>query len=249
MKAIIIDDEPKARQVLEILLEENCPEIELLTTAEDLLSGIELIKSHQPDVVFLDIEMPEHSGLKIMELMDGYPMDFQIIFTTAYSEYAIQAFELNAIDYLLKPLRPEKLKLAVQKAIDSHGNSQINERLTELRKSLKDSNFKKIGLPYSNGIKFVDFSDIITLKASGMYTEIQTENDGKVVVSKPLKHFVELLEKFHTFYRSHRSYVVNLSHLKEYVKKSGGFIIMDNGAEIPIANDKKEEFLTIVQNI
>ena len=121
-------------------------------------------------------------------------INFQIIFTTAYSEYAIQAFQLSAIDYLLKPVRPSQVKDAVDKAIKFLGNSQINKRLTELKSSLEDANFKKIGLPNSNGIKFVDFTDIIMFEADGMYTNVTTQSEGDILVSKPLKFFVDLLQ-------------------------------------------------------
>jgi len=165
MKALIIDDEKKARQVLQILVEENCPKITTILQADNLLSGVALIKEQQPNIVFLDIEMPEHSGLEILNFIEKEVHNFEIIFTTAYSEYAIQAFQLSAIDYLLKPVRPSQVKEAVDKAIKFLGNTQINTRLAELKTSLEAANFKKIGLPDSNGITFVNFEDIIMLQA------------------------------------------------------------------------------------
>ncbi|ARV10248.1 DNA-binding response regulator [Winogradskyella sp. PC-19] len=249
MKALIIDDEKKARQVLRILVQENCSKITDIFEAKDLLSGIELIKIQQPSIVFLDIEMPEHSGLEILNFIEKEVHNFEIIFTTAYSEYAIQAFQLSAIDYLLKPVRPNQVKAAVQKAISFLGNTQINKRLTELKSSLEDSSFKKIGLPYSEGIKFVNFNDIITLEADGMYTNVSTTSYGNILVSKPLKFFVEALINIKLFYRPHRSHLINLSYIKDYVRKDGGYIIMENDKTISISNDKKEEFLTIVHNI
>jgi two-component system LytT family response regulator len=249
MKALIIDDEKKARQVLHILIEENCSKITEIFEAEDLLSGVELIKKKQPNIVFLDIEMPEHSGLEILNFIEKEVYNFEIIFTTAYSEYAIQAFQLSAIDYLLKPVRPSKVKEAVDKAIAFLSNSQINKRLTELKTSLQESNFKKIGLPNADGIKFVDFTDIITLEADGMYTKVSTLKEGTILVSKPLKFFVDVLQKIKTFYRPHRSHLINLLYIKEYIKKDGGYILMENNKTVSISNDKKEEFLNIVQNI
>jgi len=248
MKAIIIDDERKARNVLKILIEENCPKITEIFEAENLLSGIELIKREQPKLVFLDIEMPEHSGLEILEFIDKKDFNFEIIFTTAYSEYAIKAFQLSAIDYLLKPVSPNVVTKAVDKAINFIGSSQINLKLEELKKSLASTNFSKIGLPFSDGIKFVDFKDIIVLEADGMYTKIATTTT-ELLVSKPLKHFVELLQSQNLFYKPHRSYLINLSFIKEYIKKDGGYIIMDNDTTVSVSKDKKEEFLNIVQNI
>jgi two-component system LytT family response regulator len=249
MKALIIDDEKKARHVLRILIEENCPKITQVLEAEDLLSGVELIKKEQPGIVFLDIEMPEYSGLEILNFIEKDVHNFEIIFTTAYSEYAIQAFQLSAIDYLLKPVRPSQVKDAVDKAISFLGNTQINQRLAELKTSLQESNFKKIGLPNADGIKFVNFQDIIMLEADGMYTNVSTIKDGTILVSKPLKFFVETLQKMNTFYRPHRSHLINLSYIKEYVKKDGGYIVMENDKTVSISKDKKEEFLAIVQNI
>jgi len=198
--------------------------------------------------VFLDIEMPEHSGLEILKFIDKKDFNFEIIFTTAYSEYAIQAFQLSAIDYLLKPVRPNIVKEAVDKAITFIGSSQISTKLEELKESLAATNFSKIGLPFSNGIKFVEFKDIIMLEADGMYTKIAT-TASEILVSKPLKHFVELLQNQKQFYKPHRSYLINLSFIKEYIKKDGGYIIMDNDKTVSVSKDKKEEFLNIVQNI
>ena len=249
MHVVIIDDEPKARKLLEILIRENCPKITSIFTAEDLLSGVEIIKREKPQIVFLDIEMPEHSGLEIFDFIDSTTSNFEIIFTTAYSEYAIKAFELSAVDYLLKPLRADKLMDAIEKAIANIGKSHINIKLDELQKSLKSSNFKKIALPVEGGIKFVNFQDIVLLKADGMYTSVHVQNASELLISKPLKHFEDLLEAIPMFYRPHRSYLINLKYIQEYSKKDGGYIIMDNGETVSVSKDKKDEFLTIVQNI
>lgn len=249
MKALIIDDERKARNLLHVLLDENCPNIKKVYEAEDLLAGVELIKKEQPHIVFLDIEMPQHSGLEILDFIGKEQFNFEIIFTTAYSEYAIKAFELSAIDYLLKPVRAIQILNAVEKAMAHIGKSQINIKLEELKQSLASSNFHKIGLPFSDGFKFVNFNEIILLEADGMYTKITTTNDSEILVSKPLKHFVSLLEKVTVFYKPHRSYLINLKFIKEYIKKDGGYIVMDNNQTVSISKDKKEEFLAIVQNI
>jgi two-component system LytT family response regulator len=249
MKVIIIDDEKKARNVLRILVEENCPKITQFFEAEDLLSGVEIIKKETPSIVFLDIEMPNHSGLEILNFLDKDQLNFEIIFTTAYSEYAIQAFQLSAIDYLLKPVRPTQVKEAVEKAIDSIGKSEISTRLDALKKSLESSSFNKIALPVANGIKFVNFNDIISLTADGMYTKIATKKETEILISKPLKHFVNLLKNVPTFYRPHRSHLINLMYLQEYIKKDGGYIVMENSQTVSISKDKKEEFLTIIQSI
>ena len=214
MKAIIIDDERKARNVLRILVEENCPKITQILEAENLLEGVALIKKEEPSIVFLDIEMPEHSGLEILNFIEKEVLNFEIIFTTAYSEYAIQAFQLSAIDYILKPIRSTQVKEAVDKAIQFIGKSQINTKLDELKKCFSSKSFSKIGLPYADGIKFVNFNDIIMLEADGMYTKVSINNDKEILVSKPLKFFVDLLQKTNLFYKPHRSYFINLSYCK-----------------------------------
>ncbi len=248
MKAIIIDDEKSARNVLRILIEEHCPKITAIFEAEDLLSGVKLIEQEEPDIVFLDIEMPEHSGLEILNFIEKEVFNFEIIFTTAYSEYAIQAFQLSAIDYILKPVRSHQVKQAVEKAIKCIGKSQTNLKLEELKLSLNSTNFNKIALPVSSGIKFVNFDDIIVLKADGMYTKISTTTE-ELLISKPLKHFVDILENIQPFYKPHRSFMVNLKFIKEYVKSDGGYILMDNEDMVSISKEKKEEFLKIVTNI
>jgi two-component system LytT family response regulator len=249
MKAIIIDDEPKARNLLRILVEENCPKITQIFEAGDLLSGVAIIKEEVPSIVFLDIEMPEHSGLEILNFIEKNVVSFEIIFTTAYSEYAIQAFQLSAIDYLLKPVRPNQVKEAVEKAINFLSKSEINTKLIELKQSLSSNSFEKIGLPVTDGIKFVNFKDIIMFTADGMYTSITTIEDIDLCISKPLKHFVEILQKIPLFYRPHRSHLINLKHIKKYVKSDGGYIIMDNDKTVSISKEKKEEFLQIVSGI
>lgn len=249
MNVVIIDDEKRSRNVLRTLIEDQCPKILQVFEASNLLDGVEIIKEHEPSLIFLDIEMPEHSGLEILDFIDKNQYDFEIVFTTAYSDYAIQAFQLAAIDYLLKPIQLEQFKNAINKAIKLLGNNKIEERLAELKSSLNNAEFKKIALPHADGITFIEFEEIIVLKASSMYTEIFTKNHGKLIVSKPLKHFATILEKFHIFYRPHRSYLINLKNIKEYVRKDGGYIILDNNMGIPVSKDKKEEFLSLVQSL
>ncbi|MEQ8471748.1 MAG: LytTR family DNA-binding domain-containing protein [Marinoscillum sp.] len=247
MKAVIIDDEFKARNLLRILIDENCPQIKEVQDAEDLPKGVALINQFQPDIVFLDIEMPGYSGIQILDFFTPDQINFQIIFTTAYSEYAIKAFELNAIDYLLKPLRDEQLEHAVIKAIDQIGKSKVSERLDELRNTLNVKNIKKIGLPVSNGVLFVELDDIIMMEADRMYTKVFTKSDGELLVSKPMKFFGELLREVVEFYKPHRSFLINLKHIKQYVNQDGGYIVMDNQRTVSISKDKKEEFFQVMQ--
>lgn len=249
MRALLIDDESKARHLLNTILLENCSEITTIFEADNLLSGIEIIKTEHPQLIFLDIEMPEHSGLEILDFIDKEHYNFEIIFVTAYSEHAVKAFQLSAVDYLLKPARPTQVKEAVQKAIHQLGKSQISLKLEELKKSLSASKFKKIGLPYSDGIKFVNFDEIIMLEADGMYTNVSMQNSEAILVSKPLRFFNDLLSNVSNFYKPHRSFLINLMYIREYVKKDGGYIVMENGKTVSVSKDNREGFLTIVQGI
>jgi len=248
MKALIIDDEQKARHLLKFLVEENCPQITSIELAEDLPNGVRLINEFKPDIVFLDIEMPGYSGLQILDFIAPEQIKFELIFTTAYSEYAIKAFELNAIDYLLKPLRDEQIEVAVTKAIKQIGKSKVSERLEELKNTFKASNIKKVGLPVADGVLFVEFDDIVMLEADRMYTKVFTHSEGVILVSKPLKFFIEVLQDSAQFYKPHRSFLINLKRIKQYVNKDGGYIIMDNQQTVGISRDKKDEFFEVIQS-
>lgn len=248
MKAIIIDDEKKSRNLLQVLIEENCKRIIEIYQAENLLNGVKLIEEHCPQIVFLDIEMPGHSGLEIFDFINKDDYNFEIIFTTAYSEYAIQAIQLSAIDYLLKPVNGSRVKEAADKAINFMGKSKISKRLEELRETFRHKDFKKIGLPVSDGVEFVAFDSIIMMEAEGMYTHVHT-TEAKILISKPLKYFADLLQKIQSFYRPHRSYIINIKFIKKYVKSDGGYIIMDNDKMVSISKEKTEEFMYLTQDV
>ena len=249
MKAVIIDDEDKARRLLNVLIRDNCPQITEIREASGLPEGVRIINEIHPDIVFLDIEMPGYLGIQLLDFFTPSQITFEIIFTTAYSEYAIKAFELNAVDYLLKPLRDEQIEMAVKKAIEQRGKSQVSERLEELKNTLNATAIRKIGLPVSNGILFVKLDELICLEADRMYTKVFTENNGELLVSKPMKFFIDILNQAKEFYQPHRSYLINLKHINQYVNQDGGYIIMDNQKSISISREKKAEFLEIMQAI
>ncbi|MCB9188364.1 MAG: response regulator transcription factor [Flavobacteriales bacterium] len=248
MTAVIIDDEAKARLLLKTILEDYCEEIDTIYDADGLKAGVKLIREHLPDVVFLDVEMPEHMGTQINDFFAEDEINFKIVFTTAHSEYAVKAFELNAIDYLLKPMRPKQVREAVSKVYAERQQKTVSKQLVELRDSFNTLNFKKIGLPVSDGILFVELEDIICMEADGMYTKFYTKNSGSKMVSKPLKHFMELLEENKEFYRPHRSYCINMRYIKQYVKKDGGYLVMDNDVMVSISREKREEFLHLMSS-
>ena len=249
MKALIIDDEAKARKLLTVLLTDHCSEITSIEEAPNLPEGVKKIHAIKPDIVFLDVEMPEYSGLELLDFIDVSQFDFEIIFTTAYAEYAIRAFELSAIDYLLKPLRPDKLKEAVQKVTSSLNKNQINRRIDALRDSFQKNQFNKIAIPNSEGILFINTEEIIAIEAQGAYCKVATTSDGEMLVSKPMSHFAKLLSEEKLFFKPHRSFLINLKFVKQLVKKDGGYVLMENDQIISISKENKETLMAVMNSL
>jgi len=246
LKVVIIDDEARARRILKSHLKENCPEVEVVDEAEDVLTGIKSIQTHHPDLIFLDIEMPGYTGFQLLEFFDD--PKFNVIITTAFDHYAVQAFQFSAIDYLLKPIDEAQLKESITKAFSLRSDTKIKERFEALNSNLEKGTLQKIALPLSKGLQFVSVKDIIYLEAEGAYTSIFLKNDSKILVSKKIKDFELMLNSPNsTFFRTHRSFIINLSHIKRYVKSEGGHIKMDNDALIQISREKKEEFDTKIE--
>ncbi len=239
MKAIIIDDEERARRSLETLLVMNCPEVQIAELCSNVPKAVLAIKQHKPDLVFLDIEMPEFSGFELMNFFDT--VDFEIVFVTAYSEYALQAFEFSAVDYVLKPVQVDKLKAAVEKAKDRVGSHNMKQRLEVFQQNMQSDEFSKIALPVSDGLLFVEVADIVMLEADGAYTHVFLADGSKLMVSKKLKFFEDLLTKRKNFFRIHRSHLINLNYIKKY-KRLESFIEMDNGVSMPVSKERKKEF-------
>ena len=237
LKALVIDDEARARRILTTLLNEYCPRIQIVSQADDVLSGLDGIQKYQPDLVFLDIAMPEYSGFQLLEMIGE--INFEIIFTTAFEEYALRAFQVSAIDYLLKPIQIDLLIQAVEK-IPQHRH--INDRLSVLKSNLQQNQISRIALPVQEGFHFIDIKDIIYLQADGAYTRIFLQNGQKLLISKNIKSLENLLNH-PGFFRTHRSFLINLNCVKSYFKQDGGYIIMDNGNTVSLSRDRKGEFL------
>lgn len=246
MRSILVDDDPNARKLMRSILEEFCPEVTLAGEAGSLEEGVKVIRREQPDLVFLDVEMPGGNGTDILDHFPTDEVSFQIVFVTGHSDYAIKAFKINAIDYLLKPAAPSQVQDAVSKALKKNNQEKISEQLEALKNSLKVQNFAKIGLPVSDGILFVKTEDIISLEASGMYTKVVFRNEEELLVSKPLRHIADLLSTHESFYRPHRSYVINLNFIQQYVRKDGGYILLENGEQVPVSREKKEDMLLLL---
>jgi two-component system LytT family response regulator len=244
MNCIIIDDEPLARAMLRAILEENCPQVRILAEAEDVLSGLKVIQKHLPQLVFLDIEMPGYSGFQLLDFFDK--PNFQIIFTTAHSEFALRAFQVSAADYVLKPLQIEHIVRAVEKATLLRGSfSQYHETLNVLKDNLreeKEGKISKIALPISGGLMFVSPEDIVSLAADGAYTKVTLVDGSRLLISKKLKEFEDVLMNHPLFFRTHRSYMINFKFVKQFNRRDGGIIILRNDEEILLAKERRDEF-------
>lgn len=241
--AVIIDDESRGRNNLQLLLNKYCPEVEVVGMAEDVVSGLQVIDRLQPKVIFLDIEMPGQDGFALIDQLPN-KKKFKIIFTTAYQQYAIRAFKVSAVDYLLKPIDIRELQLAVAK-LDKKDATDLTERLDLLRENLK-LGINKIAIPHQDGFTFVHLDDIIFLEADRNYTIIHRRNNKELLIAKSLRKFEELLNPSN-FFRPHRSYIINLRQVEEWIRKDGGYILMSNQKQIPIVKDKRDAFFKFYQ--
>lgn len=240
LTAIIIDDELKGRIALKQKLQDYCADIQLSGEAESGEEGIKLIEKYQPEIVFLDIEMPRMDGFEMLHRLPE--KKFHLIFTTAYDQYAIKAIKYAAFDYLLKPIDIEELKSAVSR-ISNHSVVYTEKKLAVLEQHLRERNsFNKMAIPTLDGVLFFNISDIIHLEASSNYTTIYFNNYPKLTASKTLKDFEELLP-VDIFFRPHHSHIINLHYIKRYIKGDGGQIEMQNGNYVDVSRRKKEEFL------
>ncbi|MDX1478368.1 MAG: LytTR family DNA-binding domain-containing protein [Saprospiraceae bacterium] len=245
LKAIMIDDEPECLLSLAYDLEKHCPEVEVVAQCKGGKEGVMAINKHQPDVVFLDIDMPFVNGFDVLEMVPN--IDFEVIFTTAYDKYALRAFRISAVDFLLKPIDPESLKQAVQKVVllKERGNAQkqINFLIQQL-KDLENNNVRKIALPTFEGLEFINLEDILYCQSDGAYSNVHFTDGTKLYISKTLRYLEEILCDFH-FFRVHNSYIVNLHYVRKYAKTDGGLIIMNNGDKVKVSRSKKEELLNL----
>ncbi|MEO6583141.1 MAG: LytTR family DNA-binding domain-containing protein [Ferruginibacter sp.] len=244
--AIIIDDEPNALVVLHKLLEKNCPQVEVIASIANSTEGLEKIKLLNPSIVFLDIEMPQMNGFQLLSNLKE--INFHLIFTTAYDQFAVKAFRFNAVDYLLKPIDPEELKKAVQKVVEkplflTEQLQHISEIIHESEKGLLP---ERIAFPHSKGYKFITLKDIIYCESESNYTILYLVDEPKFTVCKTLGEIEEILSQSH-FLRIHRSFLVNTKRIKEFIKSDGGYLIMEDRAEIPVSRNKREELGEILK--
>jgi two-component system LytT family response regulator len=243
IKTILVDDEARALTSLEKLLSVHCPVIEVMGSCRDADEAIEMIRQVQPDLVFLDISMPGKDGFELLQDLHGIP--FEIIFVTAYNQYMLQAFQFSAVDYILKPVDYRLLVSAVDRAVQrieqKSGIQHIETLLYNIR--LKDNLRKrKLCIPSLKGFQVIESKDIIYCEANSNYTSIHLLDKPAILASKPLLEYENLLVDS-GFIRVHKSFLVNLDQIKEYVKGEGGSLILSNGAEVEVSRRRKEELL------
>ena len=238
LKTVLVDDEINALEALEWKLNRYIEDIQIIK-CNSPVEAIAVIEKEKPDLVFLDIEMPEMDGFTMLQKLSN--TNFDLIFTTAHDEFALKAIKVSAIDYLLKPVDKDELITAVDKVRASRKGNQLEDKLQSLFTNLKDKN-DKISIAADGKIYLLERDDVIMLKSDKSYTTIFLKDDKKIVVSKTLKE-VEKKFEYSEFYRVHNSYLININHVKEYLKSMGGELIMSNGMSASISRNKKSELL------
>lgn len=238
VNAILVDDEERARNVLSALLASHCPQINLMDQCKNVKEAVESIKTHQPDVVFLDIEMPEHAGYEIINFFDE--INFEIIFITAYDQYAIKAFEMSALDYLLKPIEISRLKTAISKLEEKLGSRKMEENYRLLLENMEKDKIDKIVIPHNREQLILPLEKIVALEAKESYSVIHTNENKNYMVSRNLKHFESLLDESN-FFRSHKSWLINMDKVQSYSKKQLE-ITLEGGLTTKLSKYKKPNF-------
>jgi len=246
MKVLIIDDEAKSRSALRAVLEDYCEEVEEINEGSSLEYAVNEIKKNCPDIVFLDVEMPGRDGFRIFDFFDEDQINFQIIFTTTYEQTALEMFEVNAFFYLLKPIEPEKVKETIRRSKKEIEVNDIQRELIQIKNWLKYKK-NKIAIPLFDCIRYEKFSKIMLFKASGMYTKVCLKNE-EILVSKPLRYFEAQLTNRKEFVRSHRSFIININYVKQFQKKDGLYLIMENGERSAVSKDRNEQLLKALQS-
>lgn len=248
LNILIVDDERDARETLQLLIENFCNDVDIVAYAEDVPSAVKQLQSQQIDLVLLDIEMPVYSGFQLFDFIKN--PSFGVIFTTAYDRFALKAFEVSAIDYLLKPIEADRLIIAIDKFRRKKAFQNYNERLNLFKESYENDNTtaKKIAIPVAHGFEFVKTEDIVYVQADGAYSEVHLVDERKIHLSKRLSIMDDLLGDS-CFFRCNRSYIININHIKRFEKTEGGNITMSDDHRIPLSKDKKNTFEKLLSSI
>ena len=244
IQAVVVEDEVYSRTMLLQLLREHCKQINVVSAADSVETGLAAIAEQKPQLVFLDIELQSETSFEILEKLRE--INFELIFTTAFDHYALKAIKFCAIDYLLKPIDLTELLIAVAKVEKKLNHEYLNRNLEVLINNLRSGSQEthRIALPTLEGLLFISVSDIIYCESEGPYTRFFLKQFNKIVTSKHLKEYEELLGGYN-FFRIHKSYLVNLQEIRKYVRGDGGQLIMSNGAALTVSKQRKEDFLQI----
>lgn len=245
IRALIIDDEKNARDVLRMQLAQYCPNVEVAGLAAGGLEGIEMIGRYNPDLVFLDIEMPKVNGFDVLHATS--PLTYQVIFTTAYDQFAVRAFKFSALDYLLKPIDIEELKSAVDR-VHPKAPHDLETRLEKLYQALQDQQPLKdrISVPSGEGFEIIRHTDIVRCESDSNYTDVILNGGRRIKLSRTLKDVEETLPS-RMFYRIHHSHLINMDHISRFYKADGGYVVMTDGHQINISRQRKEEFFDLMK--
>jgi two-component system LytT family response regulator len=241
LRAVVVDDELDAVKFIESIISEYCPNLEVVGTAHSAREGVKLINEQKPDLVFLDVEMPHGSGF---DLLSYFPKkNFDVIFITAFNHYAIKAIKFSAVDYILKPININEFIEAVKKVESTrHQDKEKNFSYEMLLENLKSSMPSKLAIPTSDGMEYLNTTDIIRVEADRSYSWFYLKDGRKYLVSRNLKEYQELLSD-RNFFRTHNSHLINLEYVKKYIRQEGGYIQMIDKSNVPISRSKKELFL------
>ena len=246
-KTIIVEDEEKYTRILKKMLLENCPQIEIVGEASDIESAFELINETNPDLVLLDIVLPNGTAFDLLDRL--MPINFEIIFITSYDSYSFKAIKYSALDYLLKPVNIKELQTATKKAIKKISGKYINQQLDLLMSNIKtvqNNKNHKLAVPTVEGFVFILMIDIIRCEAKGTYTYIYTKNKEIIISSKNIKEYEEILPKLN-FFRIHNSHLINTDRILRYNKGRGGTVTMEDGTQIEVASRRRSDFLNMFQ--
>jgi two-component system LytT family response regulator len=248
LTAVIVEDEKKSRETLIGLLNLYCKNVKIVAEADSVRTGIDAIEKHDPDILFLDIQMPDGSGFRLLESVGK--INFDVIFTTAYDQFAIKAIKFSALDYLLKPIFPDDLVEAVKKAEQKRESTVSKEGIKVLLENIRrpETDSPKIVLSTSEKINVVKVRDILRCESDNYYTMYYFTDGKRLLVSKTLKENEELLSGYN-FIRPHKSHLVNTIYIKSFNKQDGGYIVMTDGSTIPVSRRKKEKIIEIINNL
>lgn len=246
MKAVIIDDEKRTRELIAKLIDSFDLNIETFPIGENIVSGLKAIEDIQPDIVFLDIQMPDGTGFDLLKMLPE--KNFEVIFITAHEEFAIKAIKFSALDYILKPIDPEELRKSVEKAVESIDHKKEETQFEALQLNMQPSQKRRLVLKTQESVHVVDLDKIIRCEADRNYTSFYLIDHKKIVVSKTLKDYETLLTG-HNFLRVQQSHLINLDYVDRYDKAHGGSVVMKDGTEVPLSPNKRDIFFKILENL